>query len=197
MKREVALIIDESEIFRSRRNRESSVLCHLPLVRRLAYRMSLGSRRVEVEDLVSAGTIGLIQAADRYDATVGVPFVSFAYPRISGAIVDELRKSRRASAADGEPVEPLSLAEPFVDGERLTLGDVLVDPSSPSPDAHAELGELLDAIEDLPARDREMLRLSTAGHTAGEIAEEHGCSLSRAAQILARARLWLEDRTAA
>jgi RNA polymerase sigma factor for flagellar operon FliA len=57
-------------------------------VRYVARRMSGVGAQLEIDDLVSAGTIGLIEAADRYDATRGVPFGTFAYRRIRGAIID-------------------------------------------------------------------------------------------------------------
>ncbi|MEC8557452.1 MAG: sigma-70 family RNA polymerase sigma factor [Planctomycetota bacterium] len=44
------------------------------------------------ETLNSAGLIGLIEAANAFDPSEGVAFRTFAYPRIRGAIIDELRK---------------------------------------------------------------------------------------------------------
>lgn len=43
------------------------------------------------EDLVSAGTIGLIKAAHDYDATKNAEFKTYAYIRVRGAVIDELR----------------------------------------------------------------------------------------------------------
>lgn len=44
------------------------------------------------EDLVSAGMVGLIEAADRYDTTREEAFWTFAEHRIRGAVLDELRR---------------------------------------------------------------------------------------------------------
>lgn len=44
------------------------------------------------DDLVSAGMVGLIEAADRYDDSRQEPFIAFAEHRIRGAILDELRR---------------------------------------------------------------------------------------------------------
>lgn len=44
------------------------------------------------EDLVAAGMLGLIEAADRYDESRAEPFIAFAEHRIRGAILDELRR---------------------------------------------------------------------------------------------------------
>jgi RNA polymerase sigma factor (sigma-70 family) len=181
---------------RSRRSRDKRVLLHLPLVRTIANRLRPVVPSAEVEDLVSAGTIGLIEAVDRYDARLGVPFVSFAYSRIRGAIIDELRRFT-APRAGGERTAPLSLEAALVGDESLTLRDVIVDRLAPEPERGAELTELLEAVRHLPPREREMLGLAAAGHTVTEIAELHGCSASRASQLLLQARFRLDERTAA
>jgi RNA polymerase sigma factor for flagellar operon FliA len=48
---------------------------------------------VDEENLMSAGTLGLIEAANSYDEARGVAFRTFAYRRIRGAIIDELRRN--------------------------------------------------------------------------------------------------------
>ncbi len=47
--------------------------------------------KVEVDDLISAGTFGLMDAIDAYDPTRGVKFETYCSPRIRGSILDELR----------------------------------------------------------------------------------------------------------
>jgi RNA polymerase sigma factor for flagellar operon FliA len=152
-----------------------------------------------MEDLVSAGTIGLIEAVDRYDAAHGVRFGSFAYGRVRGAIIDEIRRvaAPKLEPADDSTWAPLSLEAPIVEKGGLTLLDVTVDPFSPEPDTCAVLAELLEAFESLPRRERGMLGLHTGGLTVAEIAGIYGCSESRASQLLAQARFRLEERTAA
>ncbi len=46
---------------------------------------------VEVDDLVSAGTLGLVQALESFDLSRGLAFSTFAMRRIRGSILDELR----------------------------------------------------------------------------------------------------------
>ena len=46
---------------------------------------------VDVEDLMSAGTFGLVDAIDAFDLERGVKFETYCAPRIRGAILDELR----------------------------------------------------------------------------------------------------------
>jgi RNA polymerase sigma factor for flagellar operon FliA len=48
--------------------------------------------RIDLEDLVSAGTVGLIKAVDDFDPSKGAKLETYARYRIKGAILDELRK---------------------------------------------------------------------------------------------------------
>lgn len=64
-----------------------------PLVKRIAYHMMLRMpASVQVEDLIQAGMIGLIEAAQKYDGSRGASFETYAGIRIRGAIVDEMRR---------------------------------------------------------------------------------------------------------
>ena len=47
--------------------------------------------KVELDDLISAGTFGLMDAIDAYDPARGVKFETYCAPRIKGSILDELR----------------------------------------------------------------------------------------------------------
>jgi RNA polymerase sigma factor for flagellar operon FliA len=72
--------------------REELIRQGLPLVRRMAFRMA---RRlppnVDVNDLIGAGTEGLLKAVQYYDAERYPHFEPYAKTRIRGAILDELR----------------------------------------------------------------------------------------------------------
>lgn len=71
---------------------------HYPLVRRLAYQ--IGQRlppNVEVDDLIQVGTIGLMQALERYTPADGDNFEAYLASRIRGAILDELREQDHMS----------------------------------------------------------------------------------------------------
>ena len=50
-----------------------------------------GPRDIELDELVSAGTVGLIQALEGFDPERGLAFSTYAMPRIRGAMLDELR----------------------------------------------------------------------------------------------------------
>ena len=60
------------------------------VVGRLVGSLPLG---VDVDNLLSAGTLGLVEAARSFDPARNVKFRTFAFPRIRGAIIDELRRN--------------------------------------------------------------------------------------------------------
>lgn len=72
--------------------RERLILEHLPQVRLIARRIHERlPESVNIEDLISAGTIGLISAIDRFDASLNVKLKTYAEYKIRGAILDSLR----------------------------------------------------------------------------------------------------------
>jgi RNA polymerase sigma factor for flagellar operon FliA len=77
---------------RTRRN--ELIESHLGLVRhilgKLVAQLPPG---VDVENLESAGTLGLVEAANKFDPERGIKFETYAYTRIRGAILDELRRN--------------------------------------------------------------------------------------------------------
>ena len=67
---------------------------HADLVKRIAYHLvSRMPPSVEVDDLIQAGMIGLLDAARHYTASKGANFETYAGIRIRGAMLDEVRKS--------------------------------------------------------------------------------------------------------
>jgi RNA polymerase sigma factor for flagellar operon FliA len=65
-----------------------------PLVKRIAYHfMAKLPASVEVDDLIQAGLIGLLDAAKNFDDTQGAQFETYAIQRIRGSILDELRQA--------------------------------------------------------------------------------------------------------
>ena len=75
-------------------DKDSLLTEHMPLVKRLAHHMKAKlPPSVEVDDLVQAGMIGLLDAINRYEETHGAQFETYAVLRIRGAMLDELRSS--------------------------------------------------------------------------------------------------------
>lgn len=69
--------------------RDELITMHLPLVRYVARRYA--GRGESLDDIMQVGTIGLMKAIDRFDATQGAAFSSFATPTIVGEIKRHFR----------------------------------------------------------------------------------------------------------
>src|ERR1051325_3392532 len=92
------LDVDVTELWREFKEhpttplRNKLVERYLPLVKynaeRIWQRLPEG---VELDDLISAGTFGLMDAIDAFDLGRGVKFETYCVPRIRGAMLDELR----------------------------------------------------------------------------------------------------------
>ncbi|ARU31445.1 RNA polymerase sigma factor FliA [Sulfuriferula sp. AH1] len=67
---------------------------HAPLVKRLAYQLKAKlPPSVEVDDLIQAGMMGLLDAVNRYEESHGAQFETYAVQRVRGAMLDELRST--------------------------------------------------------------------------------------------------------
>lgn len=89
---EVKKMWTEYKRARSTRIRERLIEHYLPIVRFNAERIHAKlPSEVDVDDLVSAGHFGLMDAIDSFDLERGVKFETYCSPRIRGAILDELR----------------------------------------------------------------------------------------------------------
>jgi RNA polymerase sigma factor for flagellar operon FliA len=89
----------------SKDTRERTIEEFLPVIKHLAYKVARGFENENlIDDLISAGIIGLLEVMEKYDATRGAKLNTFAYLRIRGAMIDELRsrdwfpRSARAKA---------------------------------------------------------------------------------------------------
>ncbi len=109
---------------------QKQVVEYYPLVCSIAGRISSKlSRNVEIDDVLQAGVLGLIDAVKKFDGGRGVQFNTYAYFRIKGAIGDELRRGFRTKReyipVDVEPdgiclYSEVSRRETFVQLLRLT-----------------------------------------------------------------------------
>jgi RNA polymerase sigma factor for flagellar operon FliA len=75
----------------NRAERDRLVLDNLPLVGYLVSEISAKVRNHDRDDLASAGALALVNCAESFDPTLGVPFGAYARRRILGAFSDELR----------------------------------------------------------------------------------------------------------
>ena len=74
--------------------RQQLIVENLPFVRHVLGKL-VGRlpQSVDVENLESAGVLGLVEAAHQFDPEKGISFRTFAYPRVWGAIIDEMRRN--------------------------------------------------------------------------------------------------------
>jgi RNA polymerase sigma factor for flagellar operon FliA len=149
---------------------------------------SLGRGR-DTDELLSAGMLGLVQAARSFDPHRDVKFATYAYLRIRGAVIDSLR---------GRPTVSCGA----LDEEQNEFYAVPPRAQSLSPDEQAEQNELLEtltrAILVLPKRDRHVLMLYYQEElTMKEIAAVLSLTESRVSQLHAAALLKLSLKLAA
>ena len=75
-------------------NMDALVEQHAPLVQRIAYHlMARLPPSVQVDDLIQAGLMGLLDAASHYDPSQGASFETYSSIRIRGSMLDELRRN--------------------------------------------------------------------------------------------------------
>ena len=125
---------------------ERVLLEHLPIVRFLARRIHERlPQHVDIEDLVSAGVVGLMDAFSKFDPAKKVQFRSYAQFRIRGAILDSLRtldwsprELRRKGRAVEEAIRVLTARMGHAPGE----GEVAVEMGLSLDDYQQLLGDL-------------------------------------------------------
>jgi RNA polymerase sigma factor for flagellar operon FliA len=81
--------------------REERILAHAGLAKRMALRMAGRlPASVDLDDLIGAGLLGLMDAVDRFEEERSIPFEAYARTRIQGAILDALRAEDHLSRRD-------------------------------------------------------------------------------------------------
>src|ERR1700721_4071760 len=132
----------EGEMLESTTERDLLLMEHLPTVRYLARRIHERlPQHVELDDLVSAGVVGLIDAFSKFDHTKKVQFKSYAQFRIRGAILDSLR------TLDWSPRELRRKGRAVEEGIRSTTQRLGRAPAEP--EIAAEMGSTLEAYQQL------------------------------------------------
>ena len=172
---------------RDQADRDALVERHLGLARHLALRYSDSGE--PLEDLFQVASLGLVNAAKRFDPTRGLSFTTFAVPTITGELKRHFRdrgwaihvprdlkesvvRVKRAIAEyDGRPPTPAQLAQATglsleavlealeVAGVQRTLS--LDAPAGNEEDASTALGDMLGKEDDDLARARDRALLET------------------------------------
>ena len=76
--------------------REQLILQYAPLVKYVMGRLAISLPAIlDYEDVLSSGTIGLIEAVERFEPSKGVKFETYAIARVKGSIIDTLRSLDR------------------------------------------------------------------------------------------------------
>lgn len=121
-----------------------------------------------VMDAVQEGTIGLIEAVERYDPTRGVAFSLYAVHRVRGRILDFLRREGRVDLPCLEAeTEAYETAKELLVDERPSVAELA--------EHHALVGVLGAAMDRLPARERLVLEgVTIGGARAQTMAESLG-----------------------
>lgn len=118
-------------------------------VRALAVRVMRGlSFSVDLEELVSFGTLGLVEAAERFDPRRGVSFSTFSHYRIKGSIYDGLREMgyyTRGASSSGRA----RWAANANDILQSAADDEYANADSPVPSVDDEIGSMANVIDEL------------------------------------------------
>ena len=144
------------------------------------------SEILSTDDLVSEGAIGLMKAAEKYDASKGKPFVTFAAPYIRRAI-------EKAIGRLSTDIDTRSTDESLPVGSRnnFTLLNVLEDKNALQADATVEeatlTDDLLKCLNVLNEREQRVINLYYGNgyerQTMAEIAETMDLKRERVRQI--------------
>lgn len=85
--------VSPSRINTAVKKREDLIMEHVPLIKYHAYRIATQlPPNVEINDLINAGVLGLIDAVEKFEPSRGVKFKTYAELRIRGAMLDSLRE---------------------------------------------------------------------------------------------------------
>ncbi len=99
--------------------RETTIVEYAYLVKRMAARFALKvPSSVLFDELVSAGSFGLIDAVDKFDSSKNVTFKTYAQYRIKGAILDELRSMDTYSRSMRKKIQDIAKAVKKVEMEK-------------------------------------------------------------------------------
>lgn len=187
---------------------------HLPLVEQVVLRIARGFPRfVDRTELVAAGTLGLVEAACRYDFDRGIPFASYAAQRIRGAVLDVARsadwtpRSIRRTARDAEN----ATQELALELRQMPDEDQLADRLGIKPSELRRMREAvnmgvtraLDSRQSLDSRGDESQMVDRSAPEPDELlesAELHGYLRSALASLPERLRIvivgvYLENRS--
>ena len=154
---------------------------------------------VEFDDLVSEGTLAMMMAAQKFDATRGSQFVAYASPFIRKAMqqaIDKLSALYRVPKdqkkfAPRNAAKTVSIDAPLSVGNQYTLLDILINKDVKMADDNAAFTQMLNdlerCVEALEEREKMVITkfygMGVAHETLAEIAEDMQLKRERVRQI--------------
>src|ERR687884_395004 len=164
--------------------RDELVVRYAPLVKYVIGRMAISlPAAMDSDDVLSAGTVGLLHAIDRFDPDQGVRFETYALQRIRGAIIDTIRSLSPLSRGAGRRAKLLDETTAAL-AQRLGRTPTQEESAADMLEENELVERLSAAIESLPPRDRLVLNLYYHEElTLKEISKVIEVSESRVSQI--------------
>jgi RNA polymerase primary sigma factor len=150
---------------------------------------------VPLADLVNEGNLGLLRAAERFDETHGVRFVSYAIWWIRQGMVRAIARDAELNGRNGAS-RRVSLDQPLTAASTAPLQEVVPDERCEAPEERVMQRALRDAVDssltDLPEREQLVLRLyygldGAPPYTLEEVGQRLGVTRERVRQIKERA----------
>lgn len=185
-----------------RQARERLILAYQRIVTSIvAHKIGLLPRRYEIDDLTSAGNVALVAATDSFDPNRGSSFAQYAWLRVNGAILDEVRRldwaPRRWRAQGRVTQQMVSTSAVCGTATPFTIGE-MIPAAGPWPEdatlAQERAAMLRGALTSLPERERFAVAAMHVHHLSGhETGALLGVTNSRVSQLLRQAKDRIRD----
>jgi RNA polymerase sigma factor (sigma-70 family) len=130
-----------------------------------------------IDDLVSAGLLGLAEAGNNYDSSRGVAFGAFARIHIRGRMLDHIRDEARQAGI----WRMVAYSQPVASSPSAEHVAVVND----------DLHHVLDRMAGLDQRKRRIIEGAVDGDTSAELGRRMGISRSRVSRLRERARQFI------
>ncbi|MFZ5632050.1 MAG: FliA/WhiG family RNA polymerase sigma factor [Bacillota bacterium] len=147
--------------------RNELVMSYLWLVKYLAGRLAIRLPSfMTQEDLESCGLFGLVEAVEKFDPDMGIDFETYAYRRIRGSMIDEIRKANWLPRSLWQKLQELKTARERLErdgrvSEETLAGELgLTLPELRKLESHYYRAFALSLDESMPVVDGESVRLS-------------------------------------
>ena len=175
----------------ARASRDQLIMDNIDYVARILSTMAFNVDGSDArENLLSAGVVGLVEAANSFDPSQGKSFRTFAYRRISGAIVDEMRRQ--------SPVPQTVLKQIGIVKKAYQRLEPPVTPEDLAHETNLALDEIITCLEAMrfikPADWNDLDDVVHASWRASETSVEFHIEAEERKQMLARSIEELPER---